>query len=66
MDNINNTIYTTLAQHTSIHTSAFYLITVVNSDANVKLRPEGGAHHDTELSTVLPHINYRRSGLMKL
>jgi hypothetical protein len=44
IDNINNTIYyTTLAQHTSIHTFTFYLITVVNSDANVKLRPEGGA-----------------------
>lgn len=40
MDNINNTIYTTLAQHTSIHTFTFYLITLVNSDATVKLKPE--------------------------
>jgi hypothetical protein len=38
MDNINNTIYITLAQHTSIHTSTFYLITIVNSGATVKFK----------------------------
>jgi hypothetical protein len=52
MDNINNTIYTMLAQHTSIHTSTFYLITILNSDATIKLKPEKlreerGEHHIT-------------------
>lgn len=40
MDNINNTIYTILAQHTSIHTSTFYLIIITKRDANVKRQPE--------------------------
>jgi hypothetical protein len=36
LDDINNTIYTTLAQHTNIH-STFYLIIIVKCDAK-----EGG------------------------
>lgn len=58
MDNINNTIYTILAQHTSIHTSTFYLTIIMNTDANLKRqseeqREERRANHDTELLTHL-------------
>ena len=40
MDNINNTIYTILTQHTSIHTSTFYLTIIINRDVKVKCQPE--------------------------
>jgi hypothetical protein len=57
MDNINNTIYTILAQHTSIHTATFYLTIIINRDAKVKRQPEEckeeGKPYYTELLTLM-------------
>ena len=57
MDNINNTLYTILAQHTSIHTSTFYLTIIINRDVKVKRQPEEwreeGKPYYNELLTVM-------------
>lgn len=57
MDNINNTIYATLAQHTSIHTSTFYLTIIINRDVKVKRQPEDcreeGKPYYTQLLTLM-------------